>query len=243
MLMLFFLASILKETVAAEPAPVVTVIFDNRVHSAKLELGKLYINPFNEPFTITRFKYYISNLVLKKLDGTNETLPSNYFLVNEEDSASKKITIPVDTGSYTAISFTIGVDSLKNVSGTQTGALDPMNGMFWTWNSGYIMAKLEGTSRLSKAPNEAIEYHIGGFRNKESTVRTVTLPFPGTFKVGQPTTVQPEISIEAEVDGWFNGEHQLKIADQQVCSTPGLIAVSYADNYARMFRVASIGNK
>jgi hypothetical protein len=38
--------------------------------------------------------------------------------------------------NITAIKFLLGVDSLKNVSGIQTGALDPAKGMFWTWNTG-----------------------------------------------------------------------------------------------------------
>ena len=242
MLMLIMYASAAKLSMAAEPPIALTIIMQNKVVSEKLELGKLYNNSFNEPFTITRFKYYISNLTLKRIDGTNAAIPSNYFLIDEQDSTSKKLIIPVDTGSYTAITFTIGVDSIKNVSGTQTGALDPMNGMFWTWNSGYIMAKLEGTSPLSKAPNQAIEYHIGGFRNKENTVRSVTLPLPATLGVGPAGTVQPAILIEAEAGVWFNGEHQLKIADHPACTTPGAVAVFYADNYSRMFRVASVGN-
>ncbi|WP_316930094.1 MbnP family protein, partial [Hymenobacter sp. IS2118] len=39
--------------------------------------------------------------------------------------------IPV--GDYQSVSFTVGVDSARNVAGAQTGALDPNNGMFWTW--------------------------------------------------------------------------------------------------------------
>ena len=49
-------------------------------------------------------------------------------------------------GNYNSLSFLLGVDSMHNVSGAQTGALDPANDMFWTWNSGYVMAKMEGAS-------------------------------------------------------------------------------------------------
>jgi hypothetical protein len=59
--------------------------------------------------------------------------------------------------------FMIGVDSARNNSGAQTGALDPTNGMFWSWSTGYIMAKFEGTSAQSPAAANALKFHIGGF--------------------------------------------------------------------------------
>jgi hypothetical protein len=52
----------------------------------------------------------------------------------------------------TGIRFLLGVDSARNVSGIQTGALDPARGMFWTWNSGYVMAKIEGSSPSAHVP-------------------------------------------------------------------------------------------
>ena len=41
----------------------------------------------------------------------------------------------------------LGVDSLRNVTGVQTGALDPAMDMYWTWNTGYVMAKLEAAAQ------------------------------------------------------------------------------------------------
>ena len=53
-------------------------------------------------------------------------------------------------GDYTELQFLLGVDSLHNVSGAQTDDLDPAKDMFWTWNSGYVMAKMEGNSPAVK---------------------------------------------------------------------------------------------
>ena len=38
----------------------------------------------------------------------------------------------------------LGVDSVLNYNGVHEGALDPINGMYWTWQTGYIHCKLEG---------------------------------------------------------------------------------------------------
>jgi hypothetical protein len=148
--------------------------FENIVGDKPLELdsGK-YINNLGQEFSITKFNYYISNIRLIRNDG-KVFISDSYFLIKEEDSLSKLIELEkIPPGTYSSIQFTIGVDSLKNCSGIQTGALDPMHGMFWTWNTGYIFLKLEGMSSSSTLPNEIIEYHIGGFTSENNAVRTI----------------------------------------------------------------------
>ncbi len=225
------------QSVKNDASCALSVKFSNKVGNEVLELGKNYLNPFNEPFNVSRFKYYISNLTFYTTNGAEINIPSSYYLVNEEDSASKNFSLQLQKGSYHKLSFSIGVDSIKNVSGTQTDALDPMNGMFWTWNSGYIMAKLEGTSPLSKSPNQMIEYHIGGFRHTQNTIRKVTLLFEKDIELTPGSN--PSIRIETDINKWFGGKHDLKIAAHTACMTPGDLAMQYADNYATMFTIVS----
>lgn len=100
---------------------------------------------------------------MQTTDKKNIPELNSYHLINEEGTASKSFSFFVMPTQYNSLSFLIGVDSLKNVSGAQTGGLDPLNGMFWTWNTGYIMFKMEGNSPSSSVVNNKIEYHIGGF--------------------------------------------------------------------------------
>ena len=58
-----------------------------------------------------------------------------------------------------------GTDSLSNISGAFNGALDPINGMYWTWNTGFINLKIEGTS----SSQDKIEWHIGGYQQPWTT--------------------------------------------------------------------------
>ncbi len=75
--------------------------------------------------------------------------------------------------------FLLGVDSLHNVSGAQTDALDPAKDMFWTWNTGYVMAKLEGNSPSSALVNNKYEFHVGGFSGKYNVLKKIlNLLFP-----------------------------------------------------------------
>jgi hypothetical protein len=66
--------------------------------------------------------------------------------------------INVPAGTYTGMYLTMGVDSARNVSGAQEGALDPANGMFWSWTSGYIMIKAEGLS--PQGAGGSFTYHL-----------------------------------------------------------------------------------
>ena len=143
---------------------------------------------------------------------------------------------------YNRISFTIGVDSARNVSGAQTGALDPLNGMFWTWNSGYVMAKLEGKSSVSSLVNNKMEYHIGGFRGDSSVLRKPVLLFPyGKYLDISPGS-KASMTITANVNAWFSNPHELKIANTPSCTTPGQMAVAISENYSKMFTVTTITN-
>lgn len=210
----------------------VTIHFKNQVGSKLLYLDSTYTNPHGEAFTVRIFRYYISHLYVLSNKGKTYMPSDAYFLVDEGKQASKTITLWVPFPIIQSIGFTIGVDSSRNVSGVQTGALDPANGMFWTWNSGYIMAKLEGSSPVSKAPQNGFTYHIGGFRNGENAARRLSLVLPKTISATKDTVI-----IKADVNAWFNGVHPLKIADQPSIMTPGPQAMQIADNYSKMFSI------
>lgn len=60
----------------------VSIEFDNRVGDQKLVLGTTpYKNAAGETFAVTAFNYFVSNVSLKKEDGTVVKFPNQYFLV------------------------------------------------------------------------------------------------------------------------------------------------------------------
>ena len=126
------------------------------------------------------------------------------------------------------------------MSGAQTGALDPANDMFWTWNSGYIMAKLEGQSSFSTLINNEIEYHIGGFKGTDNVVKRMVLPFSQSIEIKNDKTAS--ILISADINKWFKHIHDLPIAMNPACVMPGNLATQYAANYSGMFTITQIEN-
>jgi hypothetical protein len=207
--------------------------FENYVGDELLKLDSVsYKNELEQNFTVHNFKYYISNIHLKRTDG-KEFVSSNSYLINEEEPQSKQIMLNnVPEGSYSEISFIIGVDSLHNCSGAQSGALDPVNAMFWSWNTGYIFMKLEGTSPLSKSPGNLYEFHIGGYRTPYNCIRKVSLNTEITITKDQTSSMK------------------IKVDASEVMKTPTTIDLSklssvtdfhnatlIADNYSDMFSI------
>ncbi|WP_066759426.1 MbnP family protein [Crocinitomix algicola] len=115
------------------------------------------------------FKYYISNFKLKNENGEWWSHPESYFLVDLSEGLDNPLKIEgVPVGNYTEMTYMLGVDSTRNVSGAQDGALSVSHGMFWSWSNGYIMLKAEGTSPDSGSGSFA--FHLGGFQGEYNIV-------------------------------------------------------------------------
>lgn len=221
----------------------VTVDITNVAGNVNLDVSgaSSYVNSAGELFTVSKFKYYVTNVRLLKDGVVKYTMPNSYFLVDEANQASTLLSLPsVPGGTYNGISFLIGVDSARNVSGAQTGALDPVNAMFWTWNSGYIFLKLEGSSPAS---GSGFTYHIGGFRESNNTnaIREVTLSF-GASTMTVDGSREAEIHLLADVLKLFSTPTEISITSLSDVTMPGPDALMIADNYAQMFSFDHLHN-
>lgn len=219
-----------------------SIAFNHYVDNQILNLDStIYKNSLDQTFTIGNFKYYISNIHLTNANlptgqaGGKEFISKEYFLINEDEEKSKKIILNnIPNGTYTSISFTIGVDSTHNCSGAQSGALDPANAMFWAWNSGYIFLKLEGKSSFSKAPSNIFEYHIGGYKSPSNAIRAITLKFEQPLIIENNKTAALNIKV--------NAAEVLKTpTDIDFTKMPTVTdsknATMIADNYIDMFSI------
>ncbi len=217
----------------------VKIIFVNTIHNSRIVLNdSMYTNPFKEKYTVSKLRYYISNVFLKN-DSDTFAENNSYHLIDESKDESKSFSFKVPEGRYNSLHFILGVDSLHNVSGAQTDALDPANDMFWTWNSGYVMAKMEGNSPASKVVNNKYEFHVGGFSGQYNVLKEVLFNLPSTttvFKAGYSYT----FVIDADINTWWQNPHDIKIADHPVITTPGINAKNISDNYANMFHLEKV---
>jgi len=229
---------------AADTKSSFTMEFEHQVNGAPLTLNtNSYKNAKGEDFKINVFKYYVSNIKLSKADGTTFLVPESYFLIDESKPASKLITVnDIPTGDYNKIEYTIGVDYARNFAGAQTGALDPVNGMFWTWNSGYIFVKLEGTSPQSTAANNALTFHIGGVVDPNNTIRTFAAAINAANPLRVRTDAKPDMHFIVNAAALFTGTTDVSFATLNL-TMGGANSVIVADNYSKgLFRLDHIHN-
>lgn len=147
-----------------------------------------------DTLNFTMFRFYLTNIKLKKDDGTWWTEEESYRLIDLSDPTSTQgFFKDIPSGNYTDISFMIGVDSARNVSGAQSGALDPNEGMFWSWQTGYINVKAEGTSPNSK--DGTFAFHLGGFMDDVNTVTTLNYTLTEPVTIGETSSKNIQFNI------------------------------------------------
>lgn len=225
--------------------------FDNVVGNKDLVLENTqYTNANGENFTISLFNYYISNISLKNENGETVTIPKeeSYFLVKESDKASQTITLKnIPSGNYTSVSFIIGIDSVKNATNeTRTGVLDLANAMYWSWNSGYIFLKMEGTSDAAPADatgKKMFRFHIGGYGGTTSktinNIKTVTMPLATAATVRK--NIAPTVHLLSDAMKVMNGSTNVRISTNSTTMF-NPFSVNIANNYVNMLAVDHVHN-
>jgi len=218
--------------------------FNNLVGTAPLVFGTNYVTANNDTFRVNKFLYYISNLVLVKNDNTEYALPNSYYLINHAKAGSNVISLSgIPLGDYKAAKFMLGVDSTRNVSGAQTGALDPAqsSGMFWSWNTGYIFLMLEGSSPQSGSSNKSLTYHIGGYGGVNKAQRNFNLPF-GSTALSITKTASPRLAFNVNVEELFRTPNLINVKTVFNQTSPGATTRQLADNYADMISLKEVKN-
>jgi hypothetical protein len=224
---------------------VLTVEFDNIAGSSDLQLNSgSYTNSSGESFNVTRLKYYVSNFILTRTDGTIYTVPQDscYFLIDESDEATHEPVLNIPEGEYKTLSFTLGIDSLRSTmdAAELTGVLDPTGpqaDMYWGGNSGFIFLKMEGNASASATGNYI--YHIGGFGGQTSStinnIKHVTLDLSARGVPQVKQGKETNIHLMVDVLKLFNGNSSFSIADHPVVMFE-TFSTTIANNFTAMFR-------
>ncbi len=174
-------------------------------------LGTVYTDPFDRPILTESLRAYVSNIFVIREDGS-EVLLTDVALINFNDGATFTSTIPA--GRYTGIRFGVGVPEHLNTDQdpAQYPSAHPLSvqssqGMFWTWNSGYIFVKFEGKVGLDGNPVDMTDpygFHIGldqfyrefnfskSFDIGESATELNVVFNAATFLTGQDDTIDLE---------------------------------------------------
>lgn len=212
---------------AAAGAFIVQLNFSPVFNGSPLIPGKSCVNAINnDTETVDQLRFYISGIRFLS-EGKEVAAESNSFhLLDIQDSASMYIRCSFEKAfSYDEIRFNLGIDSLTNVSGVMGGDLDPTKGMYWTWQSGYINFKIEGTGPKCATRNHVFQFHVGGYSGENASLQPVLLSCPQGGS-------QQKISVDL---GLFLSQVDLK-KENEIMS-PGPEAVHMAKLFAAAFSI------
>lgn len=198
-----------------------------------------YITPGGDTIRVDDFQFYLSHLFLKNDGSFPEAEINSYHLFQIEDSSTYTFSFSIPKGSYHTFGYSIGVDSLKNTQGALSGDLDPIRGMYWAWNTGYIAAKLVGQSPSCSTLHQAFEFHIGGYLSPYHTFRSSQLSLPEIKIVAGKTTT---LELYADIAEWFKTPSIILLKQTHHVVLPNGEALKIADNYLDMIKLKSIIN-
>ncbi|MDO8999046.1 MAG: hypothetical protein Q7W45_04725 [Bacteroidota bacterium] len=201
---------------------------------------KWYANANGDSFTVTKFNYYISNIKLKLSDGSIFSEVESYHIIKNVEGVNSFTIANLPEGTYNQIEFLIGVDSLRNVSGAQTGDLSPDSLMFWDWSSGYIFFKFEGHKKTSTMPIEdSYAMHIGGFSGPDNFIKKCTFNLSSTLIASK--NKQSKVFYNVNIDEIFINPLLIDFDTYSVVGG-GKKAQDISDNYKDMFSIDHIEN-
>ena len=124
---------------------------------------------------VEKLRWYISGVKLKQGIRTVFEDSEKARLLDAGDSGTLTFKMKLgETEAWDALVFNAGIDSQTNCSGALTGDLDPVKGMYWTWQSGYINTKIEALSMGGKE----WQLHLGGYREPFACIRNMVLETP-----------------------------------------------------------------
>ncbi|MBK8847982.1 MAG: hypothetical protein IPO27_16210 [Bacteroidetes bacterium] len=170
-------------------------------------------------------KYYVANITFRHKGNLVFEEKNSVHLIDAKAVGASTIKVTMlDTIRYDQINFNLGIDSITNVAGALGGDLDPTNGMYWTWQSGYINFKLEGKSLLSVYKNGEFQLHIGGYLKPANALQPVSLD----------VNCKQVLNVGFDIGTFINA---IDIATQHHIMSPSPVAVQLAQAAARSFNV------
>lgn len=202
----------------------ICIKFNPTYNDKALQLDSVnYTLENGDTINFTKFKFYVSNIIFYQNNKKIFAPKNSYYLIDAGNEKTETININIPNKmEFNSIEFSLGIDSITNRKGALGGALDPTKGMYWTWHSGYINFKVEGTCSSCTTFNKAFQFHLGGYK----------FPYNSLQKIKLSVVNQSNININVSVSNFIQS-----VANKlnQSIMTPGKEAVELSANAAKIF--------
>lgn len=172
----------------------------------------------SDSISFEELKMYLSDFQFTQSNRKQIVLGAHLVDVADEKSMLLFPDFPI--AGYDSLSFQFGLDSSYHVSASVIGDLDPLKGMYWAWNSGYIQFKCVGKSSNIPLEDQSFEFHLGGYRQPNQTNLPISMVIHGDILV-------------LDLQAFFEKTNPLE--NHQRIMIPGVLAKNYCQIIARHF--------
>lgn len=170
--------------------------FEFRWGMQKIIPGKSYYYK-GDTIKFEELKAYLSDIYLTQ--NKELTKIADVWLVDFEDSTNVLFNEKIQNKEPASLSFNFGLDSIYHVNMEYAGELDPVHGMYWAWNTGYINFKMVARCSAVKSKNGLLDYHLGGYLKPLQTDRRLefnncgSILFLDLLPLFEKGIIQPEL--------------------------------------------------
>ena len=204
------------------------IVFQPMVGKNILEPGKMYSSERNRNFSVTALKFFVSDFRVVLVNGT-EIKSNDCWLIDLDEKASLQRIMSISGNpAIRSVYFKVGVLVEANTAGALSGDLDPSSGMYWSWQSGYINFKIEGTSPVCKTHDNEFSFHLDGYKPNEQTARQIDLHYL------YPNT-SGKIVLNIDVSKLLEN---IDLSNKSTVNIPGAEAMQMADLITKKFMLS-----
>lgn len=138
-----------------------------------------YDTAARETLSVTRLSYLLSGFALEGDDGRWTEIPETIAWIDATSRRNSVLLENIPPGQFRALRFHIGPDPKANAADVTrfpaTHPLNPnLNGLHWTWQTGYIFMAIEGHYRAGNSASKGYAHHLARDPNRTR----ITLPAP-----------------------------------------------------------------
>jgi hypothetical protein len=237
-LILFSVLNCKKDADTTPVASSITLQLDHTVKGESVEIEQIkYLSQAGHNYSVVNLKYYLSEIVLHKKDGSTFSSTKVHLRDIHDSSTEQYVIEDIPDGDYTKLSFIFGLDETTNVDGGLENTVENIN-MEWPipGDQGYHYMKFEGRyDSLNTGVIRSFNVHTGATMGNQNYIE-ITLPFSETAVRSNSWT----IDISMDLNEWFQNPNTFDFVGMELIMMNQAAQEIIKANGATVFSIKSV---
>jgi hypothetical protein len=189
--------------------PQINIMFSHFVDNEPLSFDTvIYTNAAGNKYSVSTLRYFVSNIVLTKEDGSTEgfNIPHYIDATDESTFTFSSSPFPIPDGEYTSLSFVFGLTEAQNVTGAFVNP--PESNMEWPvpLGGGYHYMKLE----VKFDSTSTVKNYQAHFGRLMTTPHTINITYDNLDLIlvgGDEKTIECKMNV----NNWWSTPNTLNL--------------------------------